>query len=47
MTTVRLPRGKRIHELDPRDPTATLCGLPASTTVLVDAPPADDESPAE
>lgn len=38
MTTVRLPRGKRVHELDERDPTATLCEYDATTCVLVDAP---------
>jgi hypothetical protein len=39
MTTVRMPHGKRIHRLDPADPTATVCGLPAPTTVIVDAEP--------
>lgn len=39
MTTVRLPRGKRVHVLDDADPTSTVCGLPALTPlVVVDAP---------
>lgn len=38
MTTVRLPRGSATHLLDASDPTATVCGKPAATTIVVDGP---------
>ena len=38
MTTVRLPRGKVVHDTDPGDPTSTICGRPIVALIVVDGP---------
>ena len=38
MTTVRLPRGRVVHDTDASDLTSTICGRPIVALVAVDGP---------
>ena len=38
MTTVRLPRGRVVHDTDADDPTSTICGRPIVALVVADGP---------